>query len=104
MSSETPPQESIMRGPIPLTLVVACSPSNGIGKNGSLPWRLRKEMAYFKSVTTNTASLNTPQPKAKNVVIMGRNTWESIPKKFRPLPDRHNLVISRTATAETLGM
>lgn len=72
-----------------LTIIVAATKSNGIGQNARLPWRLPKEMAYFAQVTSNA-----PEGRA-NSVIMGRNTWESIPKKFRPLKNRVNVVISR---------
>ncbi len=71
-----------------LTLIVAATRTNGIGQNAQLPWRLAKEMAYFKRVTT------TAPDGSMNVVIMGRNTWESIPQKFRPLAKRLNIVIS----------
>ncbi|KAG5639227.1 hypothetical protein H0H81_005301 [Sphagnurus paluster] len=71
-----------------LTIIVAATKSNGIGKNSGLPWRLAKEMKYFAQVTTNA-----PEGYA-NAVVMGRNTWESIPKMFRPLPRRVNIVIS----------
>jgi dihydrofolate reductase len=89
----------------PLTLIVATTAKNGIGKNGTLPWpMLKKEMAYFARVTkripeasstsdtSSEATTQTPQ----NVVVMGRKTWESIPPKFRPLPQRTNVVISRS--------
>jgi dihydrofolate reductase len=96
---------------IPLTLIVACSPANGIGKAGGLPWRLKREMAYFKKVTmtpgaiaSNGSSSTSDSQPYKNAVIMGRNTWESIPPKFRPLAGRINLVISRTSDASSLGM
>lgn len=96
---------------IPLTLIVAATPKNGIGKNGSLPWpMLKKEMAYFARITkrvptpTNTGSLQSDTFKQtvldgtqRNAVIMGRKTWESIPRKFRPLKDRTNIVISSQA-------
>lgn len=72
-----------------LTLIVAATSTNGIGKGGQLPWRLPKEMAYFAKVTSTA-----PEGKT-NAVIMGRNTWESIPLKFRPLQKRTNIVISR---------
>jgi len=72
-----------------LTIIVATTRSNGIGSNSRLPWRLPKEMKYFAQVTSNA-----PDGK-QNYVIMGRNTWESIPKKFRPLSKRMNVVISR---------
>ncbi|KAF7339488.1 hypothetical protein MSAN_02163100 [Mycena sanguinolenta] len=72
-----------------LTIIVAATKSNGIGQNSQLPWRLSKEMAYFARVTSNAPE------GASNAVIMGRNTWESIPTKFRPLKDRVNIVVSR---------
>src|SRR5271155_1263028 len=71
------------------TIVAATSSRLGIGLKGTLPWRLKKEMAYFKRVTTHHPENLT------NVVIMGRKCWESIPSKFRPLPNRHNIVLSR---------
>lgn len=74
-------------------IVAALKPSYGIGNKGKLPWRLRKEMAYFKRVTLRTTH-------TQNAVIMGRKTWESIPVKFRPLPDRLNIVLSRSFTNE----
>lgn len=73
-----------------LTLVVAATRTNGIGQNGSLPWQLPQEMSYFARATIKTA----PEGKV-NAVIMGRNTWESIPRKFTPLKDRVNVVVSR---------
>ena len=72
-----------------LTIIVAATLTNGIGKAGRLPWRLPQEMAYFARVTSNA-----PEGSI-NAVIMGKNTWESIPKKFRPLPRRLNVVLSR---------
>ena len=79
---------------IPVVAVVAALlPDMGIGFQGTLPWRLSKEMKYFKQVTTNTFGSNKC-----NAVIMGRKTWESIPKRFRPLPNRVNVVLSRSFT------
>ncbi|THH11227.1 hypothetical protein EW145_g788 [Phellinidium pouzarii] len=71
-----------------LTLIVAATLTNGIGQSSRLPWRLPREMAYFARVTTTA-----PEGTA-NAVIMGRNTWESIPPKFRPLKGRLNIVVS----------
>ncbi|TKA29832.1 hypothetical protein B0A50_03196 [Salinomyces thailandicus] len=102
---------------LPLTLIVAATPTNGIGRNGGLPWpMLKKEMAYFARVTkrlptptstgstspiNNNASRQTSMAGArKNVVIMGRKTWESIPTKFRPLKDRTNVVLSTKSRTE----
>ena len=72
-----------------LIVIVAATKANGIGVNGRLPWRLPGDMAYFARITSNAPEGYT------NAVIMGRKTWESIPLKFRPLPKRVNLVISR---------
>ncbi|PSK51697.1 Dihydrofolate reductase [Elsinoe australis] len=86
----------------PLTLIVAATTKNGIGKAGGLPWpMLKKEMAYFARVTKRvpssmTASSNSSKP-AQNVVIMGRKTWDSIPQKLRPLKERTNIIITRQA-------
>jgi len=72
-----------------LTLIVAATTKNGIGKNGALPWRLPGELKYFAKATS------TAPTGQVNAVIMGRNTWESIPAKFRPLPNRVNVVLTR---------
>jgi len=85
--------------------IVAVSKNYGIGFKGKprlecilifkgqIPWRLRKDLNHFKNVTTRYG-LNTLDPQQKNVVIMGRKTWESLPEKSRPLPDRINIVLS----------
>ncbi|KAL6059852.1 Bifunctional dihydrofolate reductase-thymidylate synthase [Balamuthia mandrillaris] len=75
----------------PFSLVVAATKNWGIGLEGKLPWSLPKEMAHFKALT-----LTTNDAAKKNAVIMGRKTFESIPPKFRPLPNRFNIVLSRT--------
>ncbi|GJJ76833.1 dihydrofolate reductase [Entomortierella parvispora] len=74
-------------------IVVAADLANGIGLNGTLPWRLRKDMAFFAKLTSKT-SASSP-PSAINACIMGRKTWESIPQKFRPLTSRLNIIVSR---------
>lgn len=74
-----------------LTLIVAATAANGIGQGARLPWRLPQEMAYFARVTSSAPEGST------NAVLMGRNTWESIPPKFRPLKNRVNVIISRNA-------
>lgn len=78
-----------------IAVVAALLPNMGIGFQGTLPWRLSKEMKYFKQVTTITFDSNKC-----NAVIMGRKTWESIPRRFRPLPNRMNVVISRSFTEQ----
>jgi dihydrofolate reductase len=67
---------------------VARARNGVIGRDGGIPWRLKSDMALFKAVT-----MGKP-------VIMGRKTWESLPK--RPLPGRMNIVVSRDGSyAET---
>lgn len=74
------------------SIIVAFDSQYGIGKNGQLPWRLSSDLKRFKEITTTVVN-----PAKKNAVIMGRKTWESLPTKFRPLPGRVNMVISREA-------
>ncbi|KAJ9479671.1 Dihydrofolate reductase [Pseudozyma hubeiensis] len=90
-------------GKLKLAMVAAMSLTNGIGKDGGLPWRLKGEMAYFRSVTSHVAE-DEKREGARNAVIMGRKTWASIPPKFRPLAGRVNIVISRTSSAKDLGI
>lgn len=74
---------------IKLSLVVAmCNSNRGIGVNGTIPWRLPKDMKHFANVTSYTSD-----PNKMNAVVMGRLTWLSIPKNFRPLPNRLNVFI-----------
>ncbi len=82
----------------PVVAIVACTQDGGIGKEGKLPWKLSGDMAYFKRVTLDTEDT----PDVRNAVIMGRKTWESIPKSFRPLPGRLNVVLSRSPTTLNL--
>ena len=63
-----------------VSLVVAASKNNVIGRDGELPWHLPEDLRHFKRITTGKP------------VIMGRKTFESI---GRPLPDRHNIVMTR---------
>lgn len=56
-----------------------------IGRDGTMPWYAPEDLAHFKAVTVGKP------------VIMGRRTWESFPVCFRPLPERTNIVISRSA-------
>jgi len=86
---------------IPIQAAVAVTPSYGIGKGGKLPWqqvghRFSKDLKHFQRVTTTTSD-----PTKKNAVIMGRVTWESIESKFKPLPNRINVVLSSDATYST---
>lgn len=77
------------------SLVVAVDQNNGIGKNNSLAWNLPSELKHFSKLTKTTND-----PNKKNALIMGRNTWESIPQKSKPLSSRVNLVLSRNTDLE----
>nr|AIA18700.1 Dihydrofolate reductase [uncultured bacterium] len=66
-----------------LSIIVAAAENNVIGKDNRLIWRLPADMKFFKEKTTG------------HVIITGRKNYESIPEKFRPLPDRKNIVITR---------
>ena len=68
---------------------------NGIGRDGELAWQLPSDMAYFKEKTSTTID-----PKKKNAVLMGRKTYESIPKKFRPLPKRLNIILTKNTSIQ----
>lgn len=72
------------------SLVVAMDQNRGIGKAGKLPWRIPGELQHFAQLTKTTKDL-----ESKNAVIMGRKSWESLPLKYRPLPDRVNIVLTR---------
>jgi dihydrofolate reductase len=72
-------------------IVAAADERLGIGKEGRLPWRLPGEMRYFRDLTRGAHA----DAGADNVVIMGRRTWESIPRPYRPLVGRHNVVVTR---------
>lgn len=64
-------------------LIWAQAENGVIGKGGVMPWHLPGDLAHFKRIT-----LGAP-------VIMGRRTWDSLPKRFRPLPGRPNIVVTR---------
>lgn len=66
-----------------INIIVAVSENNCIGVEGKLPWKLPTDLKRFKEITTG------------HVVVMGRKTWESLPEKVRPLPNRINVVITR---------
>ena len=62
-----------------------------IGKDGVMPWHLPEDLAHFKRTT-----LSHP-------VIMGRRTWDSVPPRFRPLPERRNIVVTRQGDWHQIG-
>jgi len=79
-------------------IIVAHTKDHGIGFNNGLPWKsIKKDMDFFRKLTIGN---NYENKYTKNAVIMGRKTWESIPAKFKPLPNRQNIVISKTIQEE----
>ncbi|AMD19047.1 HBR146Cp [Eremothecium sinecaudum] len=81
---------------VPIVSIFACRvPDYGIGVKGKLPWRLSSDMTYFRDVTSSTF-----EPDKRNAVVMGKKTWDSMPKQFRPLKHRLNVVVSRSFTSQ----
>lgn len=79
-----------------ITLIAAVAANRVIGRDNRLLWHLPEDLAHFKAATLGHA------------VLMGRKTWESLPPRFRPLPGRRNLVLTRqpgfaAAGAEVAG-
>lgn len=68
-----------------ISIIAARDERGGIAKNGGIPWHAPADIKRFSRLTS----------EGKSAVIMGRTTWESLPAKFRPLPWRMNIVMSR---------
>ena len=77
--------------PVPIHLIYARARNGVIGRSGALPWHLPEDLAHFKRCTMG------------HPVLMGRKTWDSIPQKFRPLPGRLNLVLTRQTNWQAPG-
>lgn len=78
-----------------LVLIAAMARGRVIGRTmdgvGALPWQLPEDMAHFRAATRG------------HPVVMGRKTWDSLPARFRPLPGRRNLVVTRNAAWQAAG-
>jgi dihydrofolate reductase len=74
-----------------LALIAAVPRNRAIGKNNELLWREPEDQKHFRRVTMG------------HPVIMGRKTWESLPARFRPLPGRRNVVLTRDAAWGSQG-
>ena len=72
-------------------LIWAQSTSGVIGRDGTIPWHLPEDLARFKTLTMG------------HTVVMGRRTWDSLPARFRPLPGRRNVVLTRNSGFEAPG-
>jgi dihydrofolate reductase len=68
-----------------VSLVAAVARGGVIGRNNAIPWRIPGEQAHFRDLT-----IGRP-------VVMGRRTWDSLPERFRPLPGRRNVVVTRNS-------
>jgi dihydrofolate reductase len=68
---------------VKVSLVAAVARDGVIGRDNAIPWRLPEDVARFKELTTG------------HPVVMGRRTWDSLPDRFRPLPGRRNVVVTR---------
>ena len=69
-----------------ITLVAAIARDGVIGDGTSIPWHIPEDLAFFRDLTMG------------HPVVMGRRTWDSLPERFRPLPGRRNIVVSRSPT------
>ncbi len=74
-----------------INLIFARAANGVIGKDGVMPWHLPEDLAHFKQLTQGWP------------VVMGRKTWDSLPARFRPLPGRSNIVITRQADWQQAG-
>jgi dihydrofolate reductase len=74
-----------------LNLIFACADNGVIGRDNTLPWHLPEDLAHFRQLT-----MGCP-------VLMGRKTWDSLPPRFRPLPGRLNLVLTRQSDWQAPG-
>lgn len=70
------------------SLVASVDVKMGIAKRGKIPWNNHADIKHFRELTTH------------NIVIMGRKTWDGLPDKFRPLPNRVNVVISKSSNVK----
>ncbi len=69
-----------------VALVAAVARNRVIGRDGAMPWHLPQDLKHFRQLTVG------------HPVVMGRRTWESLPARFKPLPERDNWVVSRQPT------
>lgn len=74
-----------------IALIYARAANGVIGKDGTMPWHLPEDLARFKRFTQGSP------------VIMGRKTWDSLPPRFRPLPGRANIVVTRQPDWHEIG-
>jgi dihydrofolate reductase len=76
---------------VKVSLVAAIARGDVIGTGASIPWHIPEDLAFFRDLTMGHA------------VVMGRRTWDSLPVRFRPLPGRRNIVVTRNPAWSTKG-
>jgi dihydrofolate reductase len=76
---------------VKIALVAAVARDGVIGRDNAIPWRLPEDLEHFRAVTMG------------HPVIMGRRTWESLADRFRPLPGRRNIVVTRNPSWSAVG-
>ena len=74
-----------------INLIFARAANGVIGKDNTMPWHLPEDLAHFKRQTQGCP------------VVMGRKTWDSLPPRFRPLPERVNIVVTRQSDWQAVG-
>ena len=74
-----------------INLIFARAANGVIGKDNAMPWHLPEDLAHFKRLTQGCP------------VVMGRKTWDSLPPRFRPLPERVNIVVTRQSDWQAVG-
>lgn len=80
-------------------IIAAVDDTSGIGLGGTIPWHIPEDLRHFSKLTKKTVGSDV-----QNAVIMGRVTYESIPKGYRPLPMRTNAVITRQSSLDVEGL
>ena len=81
-------------------IVALCKSNNGIGYKNTIPWNIKEDLVHFQQITCCNQTQNV---KSKNVVVMGRKTWESIPERNKPLKNRINIILTRNSNAEFIS-
>lgn len=76
-------------------IIVAHDQNFGIGKNNQLPWHIKGDLKFFQTMTSTSPSESLGGEQKQNAVIMGRNTWQSLPEPYRPLKQRLNVVLTK---------
>jgi len=67
-------------------MIAAIDTNRALGKNGAIPWHIPEDLKHFQQTTTS------------HPVIMGRKTWDSLPSAYKPLPNRTNIIVTRSHT------